>query len=287
MSAVEGLDRKGTKLEEVKRHAQIGWLQDRLHTVALNVGGTSAIGMKVLADGSSLGILEMEIQALCDKKRQERQTLTSLIQNRLLQEFKFQKMIAEQRNNEIEEHKLKQKFEVLMGKFQALRENNLVALKTWKNDQQAARESSAIKFEKLKLLNTKKAEVQTTDYRLVQTCSAIDDLLNLEKEVLKPQVKVNLHLDHDEEHPRKVRPSKSQQINLLQSQQQEEELAALQTQLSSLRYSNSVIEKGNFEPEELESAISIISKLNRRLQYRIERHSLSKHKKTVSQPVIN
>lgn len=286
MSAIDGITRSKLTIEQAKRQAQIGWLHDRLQDVILRVGETSIAEMNADQDPHSLRILEMEVEALCDKKRKTLQKLELLIQNRESQELQLLKKLAEERNHELQFQNLKTRFEGIMANFHATRQKNLLILNNLKRNQQAFQESAAVKWEKVKLINSTKVEVQKVDSKIVNSFSAVNDLLNLETEANKLQTKPEITFESDEEAPRKIRP-KSQQPNPVELEKWKEENGMLQNQLASLRHSNSVIEEGIVEPDELESAISIITKLNRRLQYRIDRHAKSQHKKTASQLVVN
>lgn len=258
-------------LSSVRTHTQLAWLRDRIGLVLSDDPQDPNMHWQNDIQESMLTDIQTKVEALCSKKLQERDQLKTLLAHRELQAAKAQSAVEQAKKYQKLLASLQEKLEMITSKWLNLREQNMQFMQKLREDREVAQQASVAKIDKIRAIKSKSIDVVKTDAHLGQLCSRYTDLLNMEAD--QPQRKHRVttpeRFQAEDEQPRRQRPSQipkspPPELNRIK-------LADLQAELAHLRNSNSILEAGVFEEGEIEAAQQILRKLNRRIQYRIDR----------------
>ena len=271
MSAHVGTTRPNSLLSSVKTHTQLAWLRDRIGLLLSNNPEDPNMHWQNDIQESMLSDIQIKVEALCSKKLQERDKLKTLLAHRELQAAKAQSAVVQAKKHQKLLVSLQEKLEGITSKWLNLREQNMQIMQKLRENREVAQQASIAKIAKVRAIKSKSIDVVKADANLGQLCSRYTDLLNMETD--QPQTRHRAstpeRFQPEEEQPRRLRPSQTPKSP--PPEPDRIKLADLQAELTNLRTSNSILEAGVFEEGEIEAAQQILRKLNRRIQYRIDR----------------
>lgn len=271
MSSHIATTRPNSILSSVKTHTQLAWLRDRIGLLLSDSSGDSNMHWQNDIQEGMLGDIQAKVEALCFKMLQERDRLKTLLTHRELQAAKARSAVEQAKKQQRLLTALQDRLEAITSKWFSLREQNIQIMQKLREDREAEQQASVAKIAKIRAIKSKSIDVVRTDANLGQLCSRYTDLLNMETDQphSRHRVSTSDRIQLEDEQPRRQRPSQTPKSPPPELDRRN--LTDLQAELVRLRDSNRILEAGVFDEGEIEAAQQTFRKLNRRIQYRIDR----------------